>query len=101
MAQVLLRDTVTVPDGVVLLEEALKLEAAKAIDPTLVAELQFLLAQGLVLAADPTAADRARARELAQDALAAYRDKAKHWGPQIAEIEAWMAKQDPRGPNAP
>ncbi len=93
IAQVLLRERETVPEAIALLEETLRLDAVNSVDPTLVAELEFLLAQGLLRTTAPTSADRTRASELAHRSLGAYRDKAKHWGPQIAEIEAWMAKE--------
>jgi hypothetical protein len=100
IAQLLLRDPERVNEGVAMLEDALKLEATRTIDPTLVAELEFLLAQGLVLAPARTPADKTRASELAHRALLAYREKAKHWGPQIAEIEGWMAKHGFFSPTA-
>jgi tetratricopeptide (TPR) repeat protein len=101
IAQVLLRDTDTIAEGNALLDEALKRDSTKTVDPTLVAELQFMLAQGLIRTAEPSADDRARAGELAHAALAAYREKAKHWGPQIAEIEAWLGQQGFFSPTAP
>jgi tetratricopeptide (TPR) repeat protein/predicted Ser/Thr protein kinase len=101
IAQVLLRDEATIPEGNALLEEALALQAAKSVDPTLVAELEFMLAQGLTRTAAPASAERTRAGELARRALTAYREQAKHWGPQIAEIEAWLTKQGLFSPTAP
>ncbi len=62
------------------------------VDPTLIAETQFMLTHALFGQADSTAADRARGRTLAAQALTSYRTQAERWGPQIAKIEAWLTE---------
>lgn len=74
--------------AVELLEAARTMDAADDLDPTLLAEVEFVLARAMV-GAHPSREREARA--LATSALARYREREKHWKPQIAEIEAWLA----------
>ncbi len=60
-----------------------------SVDPTLIAETKFILTHVLWDAGN--AADRARARRLAHEALESYRTQTERWGPQIEQIEAWLA----------
>ena len=71
------------------LEQLLRSPAIEGVDPTLVGETRFLLAQA-IMAARPSASDRLRARELAREARDAYANKAHHWKDQLAEVEAWL-----------
>ena len=72
------------------LERALAMTGVQ-VDPTLYAETKFTLAHALWGTGQASAADRARARRLATEALASYRTQAERWGPQIEQIEAWLA----------
>ncbi|MCA9650259.1 MAG: serine/threonine protein kinase [Myxococcales bacterium] len=73
------------------LERVLAIEGLE-VDPTLIAETRFMLAHALWADGGASAPERSRARELAREALAGYRTQAERWGPQIEQIEAWLAE---------
>jgi tetratricopeptide (TPR) repeat protein len=60
------------------------------VDPTLLSETEFTLANALWDDPASSSAERARARGLAEKALAGYRTQAERWAPQIEQIEGWL-----------
>ncbi|MEM9459488.1 MAG: serine/threonine-protein kinase [Myxococcota bacterium] len=63
------------------------------VDPTLIAETMFALTHALWGVNGPASAKaRARALKLAREALERYQTQAERWGPQIEQIEAWLAR---------
>ena len=73
-------------DAIPIVENALTLDAVQQVDPTLVAETQFILAQALWLADR----DRPRALSLARKARDAYAAGPEIWASDLKEIEKWI-----------
>jgi len=74
-------------DAIPIVERALTLDAVEQVDPTLVAETQFILAQALWHAER----DRPRAMDLANKARDAYAAGSEMWAAELEEIETWLA----------
>jgi tetratricopeptide (TPR) repeat protein len=74
------------------LERALSIRTANEVDPLVLAETRFALAQALWDA--PVDADRARARELAELARDVYVDAGEVVAKQRGESERWLATHE-------
>jgi tetratricopeptide (TPR) repeat protein len=70
------------------LERARKLRERSPGEPMLVATTDFALARALYEAGG----DRVRARALAEEARAGYRNVGPGWRKQLAEVEAWLGR---------
>jgi hypothetical protein len=77
-------------DALALAERALGIAQKSDGDPSVLAEAQFAVAQGLV-ALDT---DEARALALAREALAIFNDVGDHARDQQAKVERWLAEHD-------
>ena len=73
-------------DAIPIVENALTLDAVKQVDPTLVAETQFILAQALWLSEQ----DRPRALDLAKKSRTTYTAASDIWAAELKEIETWL-----------
>ena len=72
------------------LEAALRSKAVAEVDPTLVAETKFLLAQALVAGSNDSQT-RARAVTLAIEAQTSYATDATRYADDLREIDGWLA----------
>ncbi|MEM6993592.1 MAG: serine/threonine-protein kinase [Myxococcota bacterium] len=73
-------------------EWALSLDSTRQVDPTLVAETQFILAQALW----SSEADPDRAVKLATQARTTYANASSVWASDLAKIDTWLSeRRDP------
>ncbi len=64
-----------------------------SVDPTLFAETKFTLANALADDPAATRAERVESVQLAKAARDSYATQAQRWGPQIEQIDAWLAER--------
>ncbi len=76
------------------LKAALEHPSVPVLDPTLRAEIEFLLARSLVRGSPQSASTRAQALELALSAQATYRTKAEVWASELESLAAWLAEYE-------
>jgi tetratricopeptide (TPR) repeat protein len=72
-------------------ERALELRESGQVAPTQLAEARFLLARALW----PERGERARARRLAEQALATYAEEGGIYEPDAARVEQWLQRTGP------
>ena len=77
-------------EAVPIAENVLTLDVK--VDPTLLAETKFMLTHALWADGKAPPAARKRARQMAQEALDAYRTQPERWGEYIEKIEKWQAE---------
>lgn len=76
-------------EAITIVERGLAMEATSQVDPTLVAESQFILARALWT----SDGDRTRALVLARKARDAYAQGSSVWAKELAQIDAWLQER--------
>jgi tetratricopeptide (TPR) repeat protein len=79
-------------DALAYLERALSIRSANEVDPLLLAETRFALAQALWATSVDAGPERARARELAEQARDGYAGMGKAAAKQLGAIQIWLAE---------